>query len=307
MPVSDVAAPRRSAFAGPLYDLVHGVLARHPEAAAYRDGALSEHAWRSFADRVAGELVAAGVPSDEVHFMKRYPRDPSTFVRDAIVRLAAAGVLPHAAWDDASADEAAAHAAAYHHDGYGTFIYPEEGRLLHALAAVLRPRATIFLGSYYGYWAAWALPALARCGGRVVLVDPDPNACAVARQNLAPYGELVTVATATGAEFLHRTHARFELVVIDAELPRSHPDPDLAGKAVYRSLLQDALARSAPRTHVVCHNILLSDGTGDAYLARAAERNARELGGFRVLAATELDRFAELASTEGVGVGVRFR
>jgi predicted O-methyltransferase YrrM len=307
MPVSDVAAPRRSAFAGPLHDLARGVLARHREAAAYRDGTLAQPAWRSFADRVAGELVAAGVPPGEVHFVKRYPRDPKPFVRDAVARLAAAGVLPHATWDEAAADDAASLAAAYDHDGYGTFIYPEEGLLLHALVTVLRPRATIFLGSYYGYWAAWALPALARCGGCAVLVDPDPSACAVARHNLAEYGELATVATATGAEFLGATRERFDLVVIDAELPRSHPDPDLAGKAVYRSLLQDALARCAPRTHVVCHNILFNDDTGDAHLARVIERNERELAGFRALAARELDRFVEIASTEGVGVGVRSR
>jgi GNAT superfamily N-acetyltransferase len=95
--------------------------------------------------------------------------------------------------------------------------------------------------------------------------------------------------------------------VIDAELPRTHPDPELRGKGLYRALLDAALPRFAPTAHVVAHNILLADATGDAVLAEAAARNAGELGPFRALAARELDGFAELASTEGVGVGVRAR
>ncbi len=51
----------------------------------------------------------------------------------------------------------------------------------------------MFLGSYYGYWAAWAVPAVAARGGRVTLVDPDPTACAVARRNFAPYGDAVRI------------------------------------------------------------------------------------------------------------------
>ncbi len=295
------------AFAGPLHDVARRVLARHPEHAMYRAGVLSAREYHAFVERIAPELVAAGVPAAEVHFVKRYPRDAESFVRDALAQLARAGIVPDAAPQQCPPAAALAAVADYDHGGYGTFIYPEEGLLLFALADVLRARSAIFLGSYYGYWAACAMPAIAAHGGRAVLVDPDPRVSAVARRNHARYGAAVRVETATGAGFLRAAHDTFDLVVIDAELPRSHPDPDEAGKAIYRGLLRDVLPHCAPRAHVVCHNILFEDATDDPYLAGIVARNERELGPFRALVARELDGFAELASTEGVGVGVRSR
>ncbi len=307
-PAAPAAAPWQSkSFRGPLFDLVASVLARYPEFALRRAGRLADDAWCAFVDRTSAELRAAGVPEGETHFAKRFPGAPERFVRDALARLVRAGVLRSAAYDEAAADAAAAGAARYDHGGLGTYIYPEEGRLLFALADLTRPSHAVFLGSYYGYWAAWAVPAIAARGGRVTLVDPDPTACAVARRNFAPYGDAVRVATATGEDALANGIAPIDLVVIDAELPRTHPDPELRGKGLYRALLGAALPRLAPNAHVVAHNILLADATGDAALAAVAARNAGELGPFLALAARELDAFAELASTEGVGVGARAR
>ena len=76
----------------------------------------------------------------------------------------------------------------YDHGPFRTYIYPEEARLLFAIADILRPKAAIFLGSYYGYWARAPLAVIARHGGRAVLVDPDPQAQAVARRNLKSAG-----------------------------------------------------------------------------------------------------------------------
>jgi predicted O-methyltransferase YrrM len=302
------AAPWQSkSFRGPLFDLAASVLARYPEFASHRDGSLAEGAWRGLLERAAGELRAAGVPDDDVHFAKRVPGAPEAFVRDALARLVRAGVLRSDAFDEAAADAAAAGAARYDHGGLGTYIYPEEGRLLFALADLVRPAHAVFLGSYYGYWAAWAIPAVVARGGRVTLVDPDPTACAVARRNLAGHGDAVRVLTATGQDALAENDAPIDLLAIDAELPRTHPDPSLRGKGVYRALLAAALPHLAPTAHVVAHNILLADGTGDPVLAAVAARNAGELGPFLALAARELDAFVELASTEGVGVGVRSR
>ena len=312
-PVEPAPVPREAApwhgksFRGPLFDLVEGVLARHPEYAPHRDGLLAHDAWYGFVDRAAEELCAAGVPAAEVRFAKRFPGAPERFVRAALARLVEAGVLHSGAYDAAAADAAAVSAARYEHGGLGTYIYPEEGRLLFALADLVRPAHAMFLGSYYGYWAAWAIPVIAARGGRVTLVDPDPDACAVARRNFAPYGDAVRVVTATGQAALAAGAEPIDLVAIDAELPRTHPDPDLRGKGVYRALLAAALPHLAPTAYVVAHNILLADATGDAALAEVVARNAGELGPFLTLAARELDGFIELASTEGVGVGVRAR
>ncbi len=302
------AAPwERKPFSGPLFERVARVFAGCPELALYRDGRLAPDAYHAFVERKAPELIAAGVPAGEVHFAKRIPPAPERFVRDALERLARARILPAAAYDAPAGALAAALAARYDHGGLGTYIYPEEGRLLCALADAVRPRNAVFLGSYYGYWAAWAIPSIAARGGRVTLVDPDPRAAAVARRNAARYGGAVRVEVTTGARFLAASAEPIDFVVVDAELPRTHPDPDERGKGVYRSLLRAALPHLAPRAYLVAHNVLLADATGDPQLARVVARNLAELGPFCALVAHEFDAFAELASTEGVGVGVRTR
>ncbi|HEX3147663.1 MAG TPA: class I SAM-dependent methyltransferase [Gemmataceae bacterium] len=195
----------------------------------------------------------------------------------------------------------------YDHGGYPTYIYPEEAILLFALGDILKPRRAAFLGSYYGYWASWVLPGILERGGRAVLIDPDENAQRVAQANLGKFGSSggVEFATITGERFLDDTPDNFDLVVIDAENPRDHPDPEQRGKRVYAPLLRHALPRLAPGAVVVCHNILLKNTLQGEFFQALLARNEDELGPFMALAGCELESFTEFTSTEGVGVGRR--
>jgi predicted O-methyltransferase YrrM len=302
---SDSAFPPRRKVVGPIFNAVDQVLHQRQEYIQFRTGVLPRSAFGLFLDGMAEELVAHGVPAADVHFAKRYPHSEETFVDEALSDLVARGMIDTAQYDRALFAATQAEAARFDHDGYSTYIYPEEARLLFALTDIVKPRRALFLGSYYGYWASWALPPLLRGGGRAVLVDPDERVHRVARANLAAAGRshAVELATTTGERFLEETRELFDFVVLDAEGPRDHPDPEQRGKRVYRPLLQHVLPRLAPGALLVCHNILLSDHSGASFFQGVIERNRDELGPFMALAGREFEGFTSYPSTEGVGVG----
>jgi predicted O-methyltransferase YrrM len=296
------------AFSGPVFERVDAVLLGAPDYQGFKDGRLSRAAFVDFLEGMRDRLIEQGVPDADVHFAKRYPVSLAASAEGAFEHLALWGLrLPthyHAFADSVAANIA----TGFDHRGYGTYIYPEEGRLLLAVALASQCRHAVFLGSYYGYWAAWAIPAMAARGGKVVLVDPDPRAGDVARNNLAhlyPTAQIEVVCD-TGEHYLQQAPDRpFDLVVLDAEVPRTDPDPSRRGKGVYAHLLRSVLPHLARPSLLVCHNILFNDHAGCEYFDRVISRNREELGAFLDLVAQEYDAFLEFPTTEGVGIGRR--
>lgn len=291
---------------GPVFGLIDAALRELPVYEAFRAGRLSHADFCAFVDGEAARLLARGVPEGDLPFVKRLPPSPAEKVAETLSELADRGLIPEAAFDAARAASAATILESYDHGPFKTYIYPEEGLLLFALADLLRPRHALFLGSYYGYWAHWAIGPVAEGGGRLTLVDPSLHGCAVACANIisrAASGRASVVA-ARGEDFLAQTDELFDLVVLDAENPRDHPDPEQRGKRVYHSLLRACLPRLARDAVLVCHNILFADETGDPAFRRIIARNVDELGPFMRLVEERFD-FIEIKTTEGVGVGRR--
>jgi predicted O-methyltransferase YrrM len=296
-------------FSGPIFELIDSVLRDEAAYRQFRAGRVGRSALAALLDGRAAALEARGVPASDVHFAKRFPASIDGIVAESLETLARSGVTPRADCPAALMDEVASTIRhRFDHRGQGTYIYPEEGRLLLGIAHAIRARSAVFLGSYYGYWAAWALRPILAAGGHAVLVDPDPIVCEIARRNLHRIypAERVEIVVATGEAYMARTHDRFDLVVLDAELPRDHPDTARRGKGIYFHLLQAALPHLAERATLVCHNILFADHSGaDFFFDEVIGRNELELGPFKALVASEFDRFVELPTTEGVGVGIR--
>lgn len=295
-------------FSGPIFERVDEVLRECPDYLDFRAGRRSREEFSAFLERERERLVGRGVPANDVHFAKRFPASMDTLVEQAFAELAPMGLSLPPDFSVVSGSMAMRLGGHFDHQGFGTYIYPEEGRLLLAIALAWRPRRTIFLGSYYGYWAAWALPGIAAGGGSAVLLDPDPRAAAVAQDNLSrldPDARLEVVCS-TGEDYLARHGGGpYDLVVLDAELPRTHCDPARRGKGIYAHLLRAVLPHLAPRSLLVCHNILLSDHSGCAFFDEVIARNQEELGPFLELARREYGLFVGLPTTEGVGVGLR--
>jgi predicted O-methyltransferase YrrM len=129
-------------------------------------------------------------------------------------------------------------------------VSPNEGKLLHLVARLVRPARILEIGTLGGYSTTWLARALER-GGRLVSLEIDPGHADVARRNLARVGlaELVDVrvgpASATLRAMAAAGEGPFDVVFIDAD-KQSYPeylDLSLALSRVGTLLMADNVIR----------------------------------------------------------------
>src|SRR5512147_3119657 len=82
-------------------------------------------------------------------------------------------------------------------------VSPNEGKLLHLVARLVRPRRILEIGTLGGYSTTWLARAL-EPGGRLLSLELDPHHAEVARRNLARagVGERVEVRVGRAADSL---------------------------------------------------------------------------------------------------------
>ena len=101
-------------------------------------------------------------------------------------------------------------------------VSPNEGKLLHLLARLVRPRRILEIGTLGGYSTTWLARAL-EPGGRLVTLELDAHHAEVARSNLerVALGDRVEVRIGPAAAALRAMAAAgetpFDLVFIDAD------------------------------------------------------------------------------------------
>ncbi len=124
-------------------------------------------------------------------------------------------VPPDAALDQGLADAAAAGLP-------DIAVSPNEGKLLHLVARLVRPRRILEIGTLGGYSTTWLARAL-EPGGQLVTLEIDPHHAEVARRNVARagVGERVEVRVGPAADSLRALIAAreppFDVVFIDAD------------------------------------------------------------------------------------------
>ncbi|MCE2906730.1 MAG: class I SAM-dependent methyltransferase [Anabaena sp. CoA2_C59] len=299
---------------GTLFENVYRVIHSESHAQDFFEGKLSRHEWIDFLDRQRQLLVNAKIPSADVDFAKRYPGSINSFISTTYQDPTFQDwlLLPED-WQSVCQSAEQTIRGSFEHQSAATYIYPEEGYLMLTLAQAFRAKRAIFLGSYYGYWAAWAMAALELVGGTAVLLDPNEDCCALARHNLKSLypNVAIEVVASTGQDYLANydgdRYEPFDFVVLDAELPPDYPDENLRGKGLYYALLESVLPHLADRSLLVCHNILLNDQTGSEVLNAVVERNRKELKPFLELVQKNYQFFREIPTTEGMGVGLYHR
>jgi predicted O-methyltransferase YrrM len=127
-------------------------------------------------------------------------------------------------------------------------VSPPQGALLELLARMVGARSILEIGTLAGYstqWLARALPP----GGRLVTLEADPHAAAVARANLAGVADVIA---GPALESLPTLDGPFDLVFIDA---------DKRSNAEY---LAWALRLSRPGTLIVADNVIRDGAVLDA-------------------------------------------
>jgi predicted O-methyltransferase YrrM len=294
-----------AAAGGTAFERIDAVLSCVPQYLAFLDGRLSRQQYSDWmedcGERVLGDLLN----EDQRNLSTRLRADDRRYVAEILVDLRAAAICHSTQYPERAFDVHRQQVAELtEHGGRVTYIFPEEARLLFALAYILRPRHAAFLGSYYGYWASWALPGIVAAGGRATLVDIDPAVMELAERNLAALGLArhvdFVVGDATGAASARLRDV--DLCVLDAEGPKHGADPDLVDKAIYYPIMRAATPAVKPGGVLVAHNMLLENLTTNRYFECSIARNGRQFAKLMPHLAQHYDRGRVYLTTEGVGV-----
>ncbi len=147
-------------------------------------------------------------------------------------------------------------------------VSPNEGKLLHLAARLVRPRRILEIGTLGGYSTTWLARAL-EPGGRLVTLEIDAHHAEVARRNLARagVGERVEVrvgpATATLRAMIAGGEAPFDVIFIDAD------------KESYPEYLELSLQLSRPGTLIMADNVIRNGSVLEPASADPRARGAR--------------------------------
>jgi predicted O-methyltransferase YrrM len=294
-----------TARGGTAYDRIDEALRGFAQYDEFRHGQIGRADYCAWVRAHLGFLADLGLNEDQANLSTRFPHDERGFVAEILADLAEAGVLDAVDYPEEEFTELRRRVGArWAHDGRSTYIFPEEARLLFALAHLTRPRHAVFLGSYYGYWAVWALPAVLAAGGRATLVDIDPAVMELAERNLTALGLAgrVDFRVADAISYPGGGLHDVDLCVLDAEGPRDAPEEDLRDKAIYFPITAAVTPAMAPGGLLVAHNMLLRNLTRNPYFAGRIARNLEQYAKFHRHLERHYGVRREYPTTEGVGI-----
>jgi len=145
----------------------------------------------------------------------------------------------------------------FNHGEFFTCIYPEDERLLYAMASIMRPKQVFVAGSYYGYFAIWAMKAVAEQGGQCVLSDIDEEVCALAKENFETlgFGNHMKICCEDAEKLLLSRTEPIDMLVLDATGRHDDPRREYRGKRIYGALLKDAKHLLHKGSAIVIHNM----------------------------------------------------
>lgn len=292
-------------MAGCMSDVITAALAEFPFFRRYQSGDIGQGEYLSqlashaaaFEQRLKGVYHALALAS-------RYPPDFEAHAEGVFRELAAGGFVPRTTPDAGYAAFRDTVRARYDHGDRCTYINPDEAKLVYLLSMAVRPRLLVVMGSYYGYWAVWAMPGVAAAGGRAILIDPDQAVCRMARNNFRAmgYGACAEVLECEAQGVLPTLGTPVEMALLDAFNPKREPDPSHHGKGVYAPLAEALYGKLAEGGLLVAHNDYRL-GVGDNGLARPfLEPACRELAAFHAFCERRFRRQRIVPTPDGLGI-----
>lgn len=289
-----------SAIGATAHEIIERALGGVPEYATLRSG--DPAAYREWVERQQPEDF--GLNLDQMSLSTRFPKDEEQFVDDVLAELHAHGLISGTQYPKADFSEFKAHVEqSWDHGGRITYIFPEEARLLFALAHILEGLTWLFGGSYYGYWAIWAAPGIAAHGGNLTLVDIDEEVMNLAARNFDLLLPSVDARFSTADATAELADANtVDVFVLDAEGPKDHPDPELRDKAIYAPIMRANSSTLKPGGLLVAHNMLLDNHSDSTYFAQKMVHNQDQYIGFEAHLSERYDRRFLVKSSEGIGI-----
>ena len=271
----------------------------------FRAGRLDRDAYVDVLEREEAKMGGFGLNRDQFHLSGRCPEQEEAFIDGILEDLRRQGTISSATYDKAAFTAFRRQVqATFDHGEYSTYIFPEEERLVYALSEIAKPVSAAFLGSYYGYWAVWAMPALARSKGRAWFLDIDErvNRLGLANFTRLGYGAQVEFVTKDAVAYLDASATTYDFALIDAEGPEEHADPDYRKKCIYYPIFRACLPRLRPGALVAVHNMLLSDLSDDRYFQERIVINKQQFHKLMPFLSEHFRNRREYPTSEGTGV-----
>ncbi len=242
---------------GPVSDHVQAVLSNFPVYRDYCAGRIPRTEYTRWIETDAATVKAAlGDSAGLLRLASRYPPDFDAHADEVFEALVHGGFLPGA--DNAAGFKEYRNTirAAYDHGTRHTYIQPDEARLLYLISTAIRPKRMLAVGSYYGYWAVWAMPGVAAAGGEAVLIDPNREVCALAERNFRALGfaDRTLVRAKKAEDVFPQIAPGIDLALLDADGGRDNPDPAYHGKGIYGFLVEGMFDRMRDGALLVVHN-----------------------------------------------------
>ena len=290
---------------GTIYNHMIRALKQFPAFHAFQNQEMDTKAYLQFLESHQADLEKLGLDEDQIHLSSRLAHDEVSKVDGILYDLKGAGVIDSVEYPKQEFDAYRQQVyESYDHGQYSTYIFPDEERLLYALAHILQPKSTVFLGSYYGYWGIWAMPGIQKGGGKACFLDVNPDVNALAERNYTEMGFAAHTEflTKDGIGFCESTSQSFDLVVLDAECPKDHPNPEFRGKGIYGPLTRAVLPKLQPGATMVTHNILLENTISDSYFENKIKKNQLQLASYLDITMSQFAFSKGYNTTEGTGV-----
>jgi predicted O-methyltransferase YrrM len=145
----------------------------------------------------------------------------------------------------------------YDHGEFLTFIYPEDEILLYAVAKITQPKNVFVAGSYYGYFAIWAMKTVSENGGTAVLSDINDKVCELAKKNFDKlgFGDNTKIYCEDSEALLLGRAEPIDMLVFDAAGRYDDPRPEYRGKQRYAPFLRAARRLLKKDSVIVVHNM----------------------------------------------------
>ena len=290
---------------GCVSDQIAAALSDFPFYAAYRAGRISSEQYVAEIHAHADEIEDQAGQIHHLHALaSRYPRDFDGHVDAVLQDLVSASVImecptrtPFAAFEEDVR-------AGFDHGEHRTYIHPDEAQLVYFLSIAKRPSLLVVMGSFYGYWAIWAMPGVAAVGGEAVLIDPDPEVCALARRNFEAlgFGAQTTVYEEEAEQVFPRLPDTVDLALLDAWTSRREPDPSHYGKGIYAPLTEGIFPKLTDNALLIAHNDYYPDIGSNPIAQPFLDSASSELIQFHAFCQRHFRKQRVFATPDGLGV-----
>ncbi len=290
---------------GPVAEKLQSILCGFEIYRDYQSGKISHSEYVRGLESNAEELEEAlGGPRNLRLLASRYPSDFDRHADEILAEWMSKGLVSETPSNEPLEDLRERMSSRFSFGEFTTYIHPDEARLAYLVSMARPPKRLVVIGSYFGYWAIWAMPGVEKADGKAMLIDPNPEVCALAEGNFKSmgYGDRTTVRADKAEDILDEMLEEIDLVLLDAAGSFQHPDPAYRGKGIYAFMVEGVFSRMRDGGLMAVHNDYLADVGVNKLSKPFVDRSVEQLARFHEFCDSHFKKSHVAATPDGFGL-----